>query len=92
MQILHVSEAEVRETKMMGETPIIIVAVRTHIFFARTPLPYQYYLMYYSLPCAELVMESHCIHELCLYRDAMFLTTLGLHIIAVPNAAGLLRS
>lgn len=31
IQILHVSDAEVRETKMMGETPIIIVAVRTHI-------------------------------------------------------------
>ncbi|KAI3447894.1 hypothetical protein Pfo_004559 [Paulownia fortunei] len=31
-KILHISEVEVRETKMMGETPIIIVAVRTHLF------------------------------------------------------------
>lgn len=32
MQILHISEVEVRETKMMGETPIIIVGVRTRLF------------------------------------------------------------
>ena len=28
MQILHISEVDVRETKMMGSTPIIIVGVR----------------------------------------------------------------
>lgn len=29
LQILHISEVDVRETKMMGSSPIIIVAVRT---------------------------------------------------------------
>lgn len=38
VQILHVSEVEVRETKLMGDTPIIIVAVR---------------LLFYSLPFQE---------------------------------------
>lgn len=37
MQILHVSEVEVRETKLMGDTPIIIVAVRLRFY----PLPFQ---------------------------------------------------
>lgn len=34
MQILHISDVEVRETKMMGETPIIIVVVGISLAFS----------------------------------------------------------
>ena len=33
MQILHISDVEVRETKMMGNSPIIIFVVCISFFF-----------------------------------------------------------
>lgn len=39
-QILHISDVEVRETKMMGNTPIIIVAVRSDSLYGSIVLDF----------------------------------------------------
>lgn len=77
LQILHISDVEVRETKMMGTSPIIILMVCT--FEINLNVLHFFFLSTWLQVSLRLLMEN-------------FLTPMILFcgIVTVPNTAGLL--
>lgn len=80
MQILHISEVDVRETKMMGDSPLIIVGVSTFSSVKKNRKIKKNKVLYYVLSWLTWVVQFQTQQVYCV-RDRLGEITEGGKVI-----------